>query len=64
MMFGFFINLSGIFSIFTAPFGAAGSAASGLAAARAQQRAMEAARRTNMLRTVDGPPHIPRVKRK
>lgn len=42
MMFGFFINLSGLFSIFSAPFSAGVSAAGSLMQERARRRALVA----------------------
>ena len=52
-MLGFFINLSGLFSIFSAPFSAAASAGGAIASARVQQATAERARAT-MFRDFDG----------
>lgn len=64
MMFGFFINLSGLFSVLSAPFGAGASAAGAMAQERATRRALEAQRRAAMPRVVDGQSHIPRVEKR
>ena len=64
MVFGFFINLSGILSSFTAPFSVAASAGVSIASARAQKAAAARAMRAAMPEVVESEPHIPRVKRR
>lgn len=63
-MFGFFIILSGLFGIFSAPFSAAVSAGGAIASAKAQKAAAERAMREAMPKVVEGQPHIPRVEKR